>query len=109
MRNFQSTTKGIWQEILPITLTEKEETFLSSKNPETIENGKEILDGINSRKYQTVIGEMLDKLINFYDGFEAHLERQKITNYKLISCDLDETFKGIINYRVDNEHKQIRL
>ena len=108
MKTFISNTKGVWKEILPITLTEEEKTYLESNDKESIPNGQEILDGIKARKEQDVTGEQLTKLTKFYDFFELGLSKRGIDSFELISVDINENFKGIINYRVGKEHFQQR-
>ena len=111
MKNFKSTIEGTWIEKIPVTLTEQEETLLSSK--EESEEKNQLLSDIKSRSEVSVVSPKLEVLTGFYTKVKTSLRLKETDNFQFISLDLVEKdnggFSGILNHRVNNEHIQKRF
>ena len=108
MKKYKSNKEGQWFEVIQFTLSEEQKELLASRKPSDIAKQTELRELISSKSIQSVDAETINNLINFYDSI-----RPKDRNYKLISCDIyqnkEKTFSGILNYRINNEHKQLRF
>jgi hypothetical protein len=111
MKNFQSTTEGTWIELLQVKLTQEQTTLLSSTNEEDRVAKQELSLLLKSQKENVVSDEKSLTLTNFYNTVKPVLK--ETDTYELISADLLEkvegVFIGILNCRVNGEHKQIRF
>jgi hypothetical protein len=111
MKNFQSTTEGTWIELLQVKLTQEQTTLLSSTNEEDIETKNILLQETKSQKKDVINESKVLSLTNFYNTVKPVLK--ETDTYELISADLLEkvegVFIGILNCRVNGEHKQIRF
>ena len=111
MKNFQSTTEGVWIEQVAIQLTQAEEQLMMSENEEDGESRKDLLNRIKEEREQPTTVEKSDVLTVFYTGIKPQLKETDL--YERIACDLTENgvglYSGIFNYRLNNEHKQLRF
>jgi hypothetical protein len=111
MKNFQSITEGTWVELLQVQLTQEQITLLSSTNEEDKVAQQELSLLLKSQKENAVSNEKSLTLTNFYNSIKPELKEEDV--YQLISVNLFEkvegTFTGILNCRVNGEHKQIRF
>ena len=97
MKNLISTQEGVWLEKLPPTQAQIE----------ILQNGtQEEKVAVISQLNITPSNEDIDTANEVYA-----LNKPQNDNYSLISCDItiDNGARGIINCRINGEHKQIRF
>ena len=111
MKTFESIEEGLWYELKEVQLTQEQEELLNSQNPEDIKAQSELVKLIQEEIKGKVSAEKAAELNAFYLNVKPELGQQDI--YKLIEIDLTEevggVFRGILNCRVNGEHKQIRF
>lgn len=111
MANYQSTTEGSWIELLKVELKDEQETLLMSTDEADVDAQKELREQIKAKKEGEVQETKATKLTTFYQGIKPELKEED--TYQLISADVSEkqegAFTGILNCRVNGEHKQIRF
>jgi hypothetical protein len=91
-----------WKELVDPNITNEEENFILNEN-NPLEERMELLNNIKQRQYQSISTEEEIIAQNLYN-------QHNIPNSELINVHiyLPEQ-RGIINCRVNNEHKQIRF
>jgi hypothetical protein len=107
MKRYKSTHEDSWIELLNVTITEEQKSILASENSDAINELKQL---ISQQSQNEVSAGLKETLINFYNSIKPELKEND--KYELISIDIMETnniFKGILNCRINNEHKQIRF
>jgi len=111
MKNFQSTAEGVWIEQVAIQLTEAEKQLMVSQEEEDAAEKQALLNRIKEEKEQPTTVEKSDALTAFYTGIKPQLKETDL--YELVACNLTENgaglYSGIFNYRLNNEHKQLRF
>jgi len=110
MKNFQSKEEGTWIEILPVQITKEQRDLLHSTKEEDKEAQQELATLIKSQKGGVVSEEKTASLVQFYNSVKPEIKEGD--TYQLISIDLSEKedkFIGILNCRINEEHKQIRF
>jgi hypothetical protein len=110
MKNYQSITEGTWVELVPVQLTEEQKTLMMSRKEEDKETKKSLMETIKSQRESSVDIEKEGELNSFYNSVKPELKENDV--YQLISINLSEKedkFKGILNCRINGEHKQIRF
>ena len=111
MKTYQSTIENIWIEVLPVTLTKEQRDLITSQKEEDRDAQKELSQLIKSQREGIVELVKSEQLSNLYDTLKPELK--ETDEYQLITIDLSEKqegkFVGILNCRVNGEHKQIRL
>jgi len=111
MKNYQSTIEGTWTELLSVQLTQEQIDLLKSTNEEDSVAKQELISLINSQRNGEVGEEKTTELNSFYNSIKPELQEEDV--YQLISVDLSQIvkvpFTGILNCRVNGEHKQIRF
>lgn len=111
MKTYQSTTEGQWIEIKGVELTQEQKELLRSRKEKDKEQQQELHQWIKSQREGEVEVEKLDELISFYTSIKPVLKETEV--YQLISIDLSEKEDGkklgILNCRINGEHKQIRF
>jgi len=110
MKNFQSTTEGTWIELLPVQLTEEQKTLMMSTKEEDKEAKKSLMGSIKSQREGSVDIEKKGELNSFYNSIKPELKENNV--YQLIAINVSEKgdkFNGILNCRVNGEHRQIRF
>lgn len=110
MKVIQSTVETIWKEIVKVELTAEEKSLILSTKEEDKVAKKELMDRLKSEREleldvtSTAIAQAI---------YESNKPSLKETDtYQLISVDMqltDEVGTGIINCRVNEEHRQIRF
>lgn len=97
MKNLSCVEEGIWVERLEPT-EEQLQKLINGTQEEKLAVSNSL--NITPKKADITVANRL---------FNEH--KPTDDNYTLISCDLtiDEEVRGIINYRINNEHKQIRF
>jgi hypothetical protein len=107
MKNYNSTTEGTWVEMVPVQLTQEEKDLLRSTKKEDRESQKELRDKIKSEREKKASVKKSKELIAFYNSVKPELKEGDV--YQLISIDVSENSKGVLNCRINGEHKQIRF
>ena len=110
MKNLRSTTEGTWVEIKPVILTEEQETLMVSLNESDREAKIALIEEVKSKR--EVVAKKADKklAISKYNEVKPALEETDV--YELIAMDIvvsEKSTTGILNCRVNGEHKQIRF
>jgi hypothetical protein len=107
MKNLNSTVEGIWIETTPITLTEEQKTILESSDKEA---RALLITELNSASEVEPNEIILALAIANYNYLKPVISSDD--TYELISCNIsfnDNKASGILNCRVNGEHKQIRF
>ena len=107
MKQFQSTIEGTWIELKQVELTEEQKTLLMSKEEGDKDAKLALFEEIKSQREGVVDAAKSAELITFYESKKPELKAKDI--FQLITADVNESFNGIINFRVNGEHKQIRF
>jgi hypothetical protein len=110
MKNLQSIEENIWNEIVFVQLTEAEQ-FLLDSNEDMDKEAKEALHikiASDKKKPASKADTKLAK--DFYASIKPELKEDD--EYKFLSMDLmidNEMKMGILNCRINGNHKQIRF
>ena len=110
MKQIQSITEGTWVELVPVQLTQEQQSLLMSRKEEDLEAKAELIAEIKTKREKALSTEEVETATSIYNSFKPAL--QESDEYQLISVDMtlsNETGTGIINCRVNGEHKQIRF
>lgn len=111
MKNYQSTVEGVWLETVNVALTNEQRTLLISTEEEDLEAKTALRQLIQSQRQVVVETEKATFLNDFYQKNKPTLKLND--TYQLISIDISEpvenVFSGILNCRVNEEHKQLRF
>lgn len=110
MKNLQSISEGTWVELLPVTLTEEQKTLLNSNNVKDKSKIDELFKYIKSQREVALALEDEAIAESIYTANKPVLEEGE--TYELISVNMTLTegsASGIINFRINGEHKQIRF
>lgn len=109
MKNIQSTIEGTWYELVNVTLTQSEQTLLASTDPNDLQAQQTLRQDLISRSRQSLTSSEVQTAQSIYDQHKPALEEED--TYQLISADmvLGGDNNGIINCRINGEHKQIRF
>lgn len=110
MKTYQSSTENNWIELLPVYLTKEQKDLIRSKNIEDLSDRQALNSTIWTQRIGTVSEEKSDELVAFYNTVKPQLNEGD--TYNLISIDLHEngnSYNGILNFRINGEHKQIRF
>jgi ribosomal 30S subunit maturation factor RimM len=107
MKNLQSTAEGSWIELKEVVLTEQQNLILISDNNEEKAN---LLLEIKANREVEPTQEDIDIALAKYNEVKPTLKEDDV--YELISMDItieNESSLGILNCRINGEHKQIRF
>ena len=110
MKVIQSTVETIWKEIVKVELTAEEKLLMHSTNEEDEVAKKALIDRIKSERELGLDVETSSIAQSIYETNKPTLKSND--TYQLIAVDMQlegEVGKGIINCRVNEEHKQIRF
>lgn len=106
MKNIQSMTEGVWTEIKQISLTQEQKNLLHSKDVADKVAQQELRDSFRVE----VSAEVKFNAELIYTEVKPTLLEGDI--YQLIACDIQlegSVGSGILNCRINEEHKQIRF
>jgi hypothetical protein len=111
MKNIQSIEEGKWFELVPVEFTESERTILFSNDEQDIIAKEALLEKIKTDGKKSISAAIASKAKAKYNEIKPSLKSTDV--YELISADfiLDDTniTFGILNCRVNGEHKQVRF
>jgi hypothetical protein len=110
MRNFQSTTEGTWIELLSVQLTEEQKALMMSTNKEDEEAKQTLMGTIKAQREGVVSSEKQEQLNSFYNLIKQEIGQNDVYNFLSINLSIKKgKISGILNCRVNGEHKQIRF
>ena len=109
MKNIISKIEGTWIELKKIQLTNEQKELLSSQKEEDKEFKLELANTIKLEREITLTQEESVIYQDVYDRIKPTLSAEDA--YQLISINIYKTdrISGILNCRVNSEHKQIRF
>jgi len=109
MEIFQSTIENKWVKINKIEVSETEQELLRSTNEEDKVAKLELMQTIKSKRYTNLTTTKSKEFVDLYNKVKPVLK--ETDNYQLISMDVSKTDKllGILNCRINGEHKQVRF
>jgi hypothetical protein len=111
MKTYQSTREEEWVELKPFRLTREERDLIRSRSEVDKEAQTQLSAEIKTQREGSVPTKKKNELKVFYNSVKPELKDGDI--YQLISIDLSEKeegkFVGIMNYRINGDHKQIRF
>jgi|LauGreDrversion4_2_1035121.scaffolds.fasta_scaffold1111585_2 hypothetical protein len=95
--------------VLKVELTEEQKALIVSTNEEDKEAKVALAQSLKSQREGVVPENKTAELVAFYNTIKPVLK--ETDDYQLISADLYEanTFQGILNCRVNQEHIQVRF
>lgn len=110
MKNLQSTIEGTWVEIKPVILTEEQKTLRVSLNKSDREAKIALIEEIKSQR--EVAPKKTDKTLAVSKYNEVKPALKETDVYELIAMDIvvsEKLTTGILNCRINGEHKQLRF
>lgn len=110
MKNLQSTIEGNWIETKPVILTEEQRTLMMSQEELDREAKQALMIEIKTQREAIASETDIEIASAKYNSIKPELKEGDA--YELIAMDLviDELkLFGILNCRVNGEHKQIRF
>lgn len=109
MNTYQSSIEGAWSSFIPVLLTVEQQKLMRSR--EESEAKTELINTLSSQRIGEVSGKKTKELSDFYNTLKPELKEEDV--YELISIDILEKeegiYTGILNFRINSEHKQIRF
>jgi hypothetical protein len=110
MKNLQSIEEGTWKEIVQVELTKAEEFLLESNEQMDIE-AKEALNAKILKDKEKPASKADAKMANdFYATIKPELKEGDEYKFLVMNMFVDGDNKiGILNCRVNEDHKQIRF
>lgn len=106
MKNLQSTVEGTWVELKQVQLTEEQKTLLNSNDEANQEAIKALLAEIKSLREVEAQEEDVVLAQAKYEEVKPTLKETDV--YQLISFNITGN-NGILNCRLNGEHKQVRF
>jgi hypothetical protein len=110
MKQIQSILEGTWIELLPVTLTQEQRTLLGSTNSEDAEVKAVLIADIKAQREGVLATEDVTIAQAAYLANKPALAEGD--TYQLIAVDMtldNGVTRGILNCRVNGEHKQVRF
>lgn len=108
MKNLQSITEKSWVELKQIALTEEQQAIMLSDNKELIE---ELILDIKSKREIQPTEEEIEFASKIYDKFKPLVSEDDLYELVCVNVLIDDNNKlsGILNCRINGNHKQIRF
>jgi hypothetical protein len=109
MRNIVSNNEGTWKEIRRVELTTEQKELLKSQKEEDKASKLVLQNTLKIEREVLVTPESASVYDEIYNKVKPTLKDGEV--YKLISINISygEKTHGILNCRVNGEHKQIRF
>lgn len=110
MKNLQSIEEGTWVELKLVQLTEEQTTLLMSKEESDKEAKETLIQEIKAERNQPALKSDVKIAQAKYEEIKPTLEEGQ--TYQLIAVDAsisEGKISGILNCRVNGEHKQVRF
>jgi poly-D-alanine transfer protein DltD len=108
MKNYKSTKEGEWFEQVSVELTNDQRILMRSRQLESQEY-KELMEYIDTNSKKEVTEDVFQVLETSYNKYKPKLK--ETDSYELIGVSITiegNKGRGIINCRLNGEHKQIR-
>lgn len=110
MKNLQSIEEGKWSELVSGELTEAQKKLLASTNPADKEAKEALIAELKTRKPKTATKADATKAQAKYEEVKPVIEEGETYEFIGINVMLDgDSVSGVLNCRVNEEHKQIRF
>jgi len=109
MKNLQSIEEGKWVELISSSLTEEEKTLLVSTNSADKEAKEALIAELKSKTTKAASKKDADVAKAKYNEIKPVLEEDETYHFIAMDVILGESLSGILNYRVNGEHKQVRF
>jgi hypothetical protein len=110
MKNLQSIEEGKWLELVSGELTEAQKKLLVSTNPADKKAKEDLVAELKARKPKAATKADATKAQAKYEEVKPILEAGETYEFIAINIMLDgNSLSGILNCRVNEEHKQIRF
>jgi hypothetical protein len=109
MKNLQSIEEGKWVEFVSVSLTEEEKTLLVSTNSANKEAKEALIAELKSKTTKAASKADAAVAEAKYEEVKPTLEEGETYEFIAMDIALDETASGILNFRINGEHKQIRF
>jgi len=110
-KNLSLKKEGSWVELQKVELTEEQKTLLKSTDEKDKEARKDLMTTIKEQREKKATKADIDKVQPVYDKYKPELK--ETDKYQLIGCNAtiadNGSIRGIINCRVNGDHKQIRF
>lgn len=106
MKHLQSTTEGTWIEIKQVKLTDEQKTLLMSRDKKDVEDKKTLVAELKTLREVAAKAADVKLAKAKYNEVKPTLEAEDV--YHFISIDINDN-SGILNCRINGEHKQIRF
>ena len=109
MKNLQSIEEGKWVELLPITLTDSEKVLLLSKEESDAKTA--LVEKVKTDSKKSVSATIASKAKVKYNEIKPSLK--DADTYEFIAADFifdnSNITSGVLNCRINGEHKQVRF
>lgn len=103
MKTLHSKIEGTWVELKRVQLTEEQKDLLKSKDQKTI-------DYVKSQREVSAEFSDSEKAQSKYNEVKPVLGNDDTYEFIAIDLEIDEDLvSGILNFRLNGEHKQIRF
>lgn len=110
MKKLQSILEGTWVEVMPITLTQEQLELISSTAESDREAQEALQSAIQAQSEVSASSEDASFAEAVYSANKPVLEDGDTYQFISVDMTLDTgVTRGIINCRVNGEHKQIRF
>lgn len=106
MKHLQSITEGTWIEVKQVELTDEQKTLLMSRDKKDNESKKTLVAELKTLREAKAKAADVKLAKAKYKEVKPTLEAEDV--YQLISIDMNDN-SGILNCRINGEHKQIRF
>lgn len=111
MKNIQSIEEGKWFELVSVELTEDEKNILFSNDDANAAEKAALIQKINADGKKSVSATIASKAKAKYNEIKPSLKETDV--YELIGADFiyddSNITSGILNYKINEEHKQVRF
>jgi hypothetical protein len=109
MRNIVSNNEGTWKEIRRVELTTEQKELLKSQKEEDKASKLVLQNTIKEQKEMSVTPESVTIFNAIYNKHKPTLKESDVYQLIAINISYGEKTHGILNCRVNGEHKQIRF
>jgi len=107
MKNLKSNTEGVWIEFKPTALTEEQKAIMQSSDTEAkLALSSELKEATEKTPDDITLALVIAK----YNYIKAEVSVND--TYELIGCNISlnsTKLSGILNCRINGDHKQIRF
>jgi hypothetical protein len=109
MKNIVSNIEGTWKEIKKVELTTEQKELLKSQKEEDKASKLVLQNTIKEQKEISVSPENIVIFDAIYNKHKPTLKEDDVYKFIAINISYGEKTHGILNCRINGEHKQIRF